>query len=397
MSLLAAGIIAGVSALGSVAGGIINRNATRKANVQSYQQQRALNEQMHNLNSFQQLKNDARAAGLNPYLATQGATGQSSPSSAPAVTPEGQVGQSIIASVQNFASVFKTMSESDNIQAKTEGQRTENAYAQNTNGDRAEILKYQAQMDAKRDYMLGIDKDYHSLFAANQYAYSEYQNATQRNMALNLGLEYRYNSMYGDKKHRLELDNMRSLYDKNLSDIELNNVTLDEVKSRTHLNDVQARQMIEMMPFLKAESKSRAFAAVCAGRLSNSYTSLNDFQLDYSKQTRNIDVQRKRNELYDSYWVGKTRKEQSLQEKYKREHQDVTYWHNQVSQGIQDLSVINSGVQSWFTFGLGQERQNTYQQNADTYRFDVNNRHSPEQTEYYGSDGKRKGYIYRHK
>lgn len=368
--------IAAGSAIAGLAGGLISSNANKQANRQAYNQQVALNEQMHHLNSFQNLRNEAKLAGLNPYLAMQGASGTSSSSSSPEVRPVNTpLGTAISGVVNEFSTVLKTMAETRNIDNQAEGHRIENVLSSTTLDDKAKVWELQAKMDEKRDKMLGIDTDYHGLMRANEYAFTEYQNATQRSMALNLGLQYQYNSLFGSQERKLNLDNMRVLYDKTLSDIDVNSATLKEISSRTKLNDAQSKEILDMLPYLKAESSARAFAARCAGMLSNSYRSLNEFEYAFRTDTRSTDIQQKKNNLYESYWHGKSAKEMSLQETFNRQHQGTTYWHNQVSQGIQDLSVINSGVQSWFTFGLGQERQNTYQQQVNTYRWDVYNRH----------------------
>lgn len=353
-------IIAGAATVVSgIGGAAISNAATRSANRRALEQQRelmreqrSLNEHQHYLNSFANLRRNAKAAGLNPYLALQGASGTSSSASAPSspeVKPETFVGSAISDAGTQFANIIRSFAETNRINEDTKGKQISNLYESSTLQDKVKVWELQRKIDEKRDYMLGIDKDYHGLLRANEYAFTEYQNATQRSMALSLGLEYRYNSMFGEQRNRLELHNMKALYDKTLSDIDVNSLSMDEIVSRTHLNKAQAFQMLSMLPYLQAESASRTFANKCAGMLSNSYSSLNDFELQYRKDVRPDKVQQEKNETYNSYWRGQDTKFSSKLKKFDYEHAGTKFWTDIINKSSSTAgNVISTATKSKF-------------------------------------------------
>lgn len=340
----AAGVISGIG------GSLINSGATERANKRAFLQQKQLNEQQHHLNSFANLRRNAETAGLNPYLAMQGATGTSSSSSAPDVIPNTAVGDAISNMAAHFSSVMKTFAETERINADAKGKEIENTYASSTLQDKVKIWELQRKIDEKRDYILGIDKNYHGLMRANDYAFSEYRNSTQRYVSLNMGLEYQYNAMFGEDRNRLQLSNMKAIYDKTLSDIDLQSLTMDEVVSRTHLNKTQAYQIMQMLPYLQAESKSRTFANHCAGMLSNTYSKLNDFDYGFKQDVRADKVQQEKNETYGSYWRGQDSKFSSKLKKFDFDKADLRFGFEL---GEKATNMVGQGVDIFTSFGRG--------------------------------------------
>lgn len=335
ISLGAAALIGGGSALGSLASGIFGASAQKSANKQNYkiwqeqkefnrveaQKQRDWQQRMQEMFGTSSAKaNDLRHAGLNAYLgdvsaSTVGSGSSASIGSAPEmqpVNPLSGVGGAIQAGTQTFSELF----EQETARRSQQSQQELNDSIENLNNMRADTEKL-VQNLKKQDYSIGA-QSLQQMEANTEYLQRTLDSRVRQQYTNECISEWqRQDVKYNALTSRYELFNLSpAKVQETLSNIAYNSAAAFNQYAQGKLS---YEQFINY-PKELAVRQTMAQASVMQGRAA--LINAHNFGKLLTSQTKAQDLENEQTQFYNDFWLGKV--DTSEATKYLR--RDVPIW-----------------------------------------------------------------------